>query len=207
MESVPNIPPCPACRAAWEAENRQLRWLLRENYADPATLQRMTQAEICARHLRELANGSHPQLTVTMEWLLNWELAHIQQDARTPSPGHLRGGWKRKDIFGRGVQAEVGCPFCQSGQLAEVNWLDAMVATLTAEEDPTAEARVEDLCRSHFRQVLSRVSDQELRLHLVEQYVQRLKDLLGQCQSYFTDRDTYGQAWLQALLFYWGNRG
>ncbi|MCL6562664.1 MAG: hypothetical protein K6U87_06625 [Firmicutes bacterium] len=198
-------PQCPGCRVVQEAEARQFRWLLRENYADPATLERMTAAEICPRHLNTLRSGSSPQLTVTLEWLLRWELTQAQTGALAPPGGAPRR--RRRLKFETGpdwFQADLGCPFCASGRLAEENWVDAVSTSLHA-EDP--EARVEKLCRVHFRRVISRISDQTLRSVLVERYARRLRYLIDQCQAYFGDRQEHAEVWRVALTFYWGNRG
>lgn len=185
-----------------------MRWLLGENYSDPATLERLTAAEICPRHLNALMTGSYPQLTVTLEWLLRWELAQIQTAAPTPPLKKPRRRWKPSGEARSGpLPAELGCPMCESGRLAEANWADAVATSLRAEDTSRASARLEDLCRPHVHRVLFRVSDQALRAELVERYARRLRYLIDQCQAYFRDRQGHAEVWREALTFYWGNRG
>lgn len=207
-QALPTDSHCPGCQVVQDAEARQLRWFLRENYNDPATLERMTAVEICPRHLNTLRTGSYPQLTVTLEWLLRWELTQTQTGAlASPLKVSRRKGKPRGEARSGLLQANFGCPFCESGRLAGENWVDAVAASLSAEDTSRAATKVEDLCRMHFHRVLSRISEQALRAKLLERYARRLRYLIDQCQAYFRDRQEHGEVWREALTFYWGHRG
>ena len=62
-------PGCPACRAAGAAEQRSMRWFLRENYGEAPTLKALLTKRICLRHTLPMLAGENAHLTRTFEFL------------------------------------------------------------------------------------------------------------------------------------------
>jgi hypothetical protein len=78
-------PGCPACRAAGVAEQRSMRWFLRENYGEAPTLKALLTKPICLRHTLPMLARENAHLKRTFEFLAKSRLhqsAGIRQRPR-----------------------------------------------------------------------------------------------------------------------------
>jgi Family of unknown function (DUF6062) len=197
-------PGCPACRAAGVAEQRSMRWFLRDNYSEVPTLTALLERRVCTRHAASMFAGQNAHLTLTFEFLAK---ARLGASSGKRSPGLARRHQSRTRTEGR------PCLICEAGEgAANVAVLD-VVEALRSEPGRAAYLQHEGLCLPHH-DAATKQAEGELRAWLEQQLRRRLESFIELFQLYDKHRDVRfrheprgaeQEAWRRALRFFWGD--
>lgn len=196
-------PGCPACRSAGIAEQRAMRWFLRESYNEAATLRLLPASGACPRHAAHMLGGDNDHLTLSFEFLVKSRLA---------GPG----GLARRPLVRRGRAKATDprpCFICSAGaHSAGVAVIDVL-GLLDSDYGRTAYLKHDGLCLQHHEQAKSQAAP-ETAAWLEAQLRPRLESMLELFELYHRHRDVRfkhepkgdeQQAWRHALRFFWGD--
>ena len=199
-------PGCPACRAAGVAEQRSMRWFLRENYGEAPTLKALLTKPICLRHTLPMLARENAHLKRTFEFLAKSRL-HQSAGIRQRPRRLVRLGQSS-------TRAQANpCLICEAGKVAANVAVVNLLTALELEAGRAAYLEHDGLCLPHHEQVIEQ-AETELAGWLEEQLRERLESFLEQFRLYDRHRDVRFQhepkgeeqeAWRRALRFFWGD--